>query len=152
MSIINITNYTLVPKVNKDVHYLYANLIFTVDDEATHFKNYLEYSQKPHIERRVYKSLDDIKSFENISFEDLQRGTFNSRAFSVWDFNESHGWFIHLHKFRCWRFHEFFQDNLATRALLHMVRDIAYDVPSFGRSAPESELISCFESLKQWWD
>jgi hypothetical protein len=141
------------------VQYFYANLVFEVSDGFEHLKEYLRNTQNEYVERRIYKTYELIDegvppglSFEEMLHHINVRGNDPESFYTGWDFNPNHGWFTRISKFDCWRFHEYFTDNAITRALFQQIQNVAYNVPSSNRSTPESELISCFESLKQWWD
>lgn len=160
MTPIKILNLTIRPRTGSDgVQFFYANLIFKAYDEF--LLEYLKYSQKEYIQRKIFKTYDNIaRPFDDSKtpdrFEDvlkyLNDRTCEDIYYKGWDFNESCGWFTYIEKFDCWRFHEFFTDNLVTRSLFNQIQLLGHNCPSTSRSTGGSNLISCFESLKHWWD
>lgn len=168
MSPINILHLSLRPKLAsmqtsgaspQRIQYFYANLVFEVDPSSDHLIQYLQSSQKEYIERRIYRTYELIDEGvpPNLDLEEMlqhinDRGNDPESFYVGWDFNQDHGWFTYIPKFGCWRFHEYFTDNAVTRALFQQIQNVAYGVPSNSRSTSDSELVSCFESLKQWWD
>lgn len=158
MSPIKITHLSIRPKTTNDVQFFYANLVFKVTN-SDHFKQYLEHTQKEYIERRIYKTYELINEGVplDLTLEEMlqhinDRGNDPESFYTGWDFNPDHGWFTYIPKFDCWRFTEYFTDNTITRSLFQQIQNIAHGVPSGSRSTADSELISCFESLKFWWD
>lgn len=156
---IKITNLTLRAKASNDVHYFYLNVVFKVLDPKYDFLlNYLQTSQKEYTPSRIYRTYEDIarpvtlSSVEEYLDQINQEHNNEDLYYNGWDFNKDYGWFTYIEKFDCWRFHEFFTDNLVTRSLVNALQKISYGVPTTSRHTEESELIAIFESLKHWWD
>ena len=158
MSPIKIRHLSIRPKTTQHAQFFYANLVFETRC-SDHLQSYLKHTQKEYLEKRIYRSYELINEElpTNLPLEEVleiinEKGNDPESFYTGWDYNPDYGWFTYLPSFNCWRFHEFFTDNLITRALFQQIQNITYDVPTLSRSTAESELISCFESLKLWWD
>jgi hypothetical protein len=154
MSPIEIKHLSLRPylSTHSGVSFFYANLVFKLTEGASeHLQTYLKSSQQFYIKKRIFKTIRDpqYSSVEEM-LNSIPRPS--DEYLEGYDYNPEHGWFSYNPKFDTWRFHEYFADCVITRACFDMIKAVSCEVPNTYRFTSESQLISIFETLKNWWD